>query len=228
MRPMIVTIDGSAGSGKSTAARRLAERLHVAHLDTGAMYRAVALRVFEQNIPTNQPEAMLAAAKAMNLGIQCTASGTRAIIDGRDVTDKLRSLEVTRAASAVARVQSIRELLIDQQRVVGESLGSFVTEGRDQGSVVFPDADVKFIIDAEVEVRARRRMAELHAERHGASFEQVLADVSRRDAMDAIQWQPLLDSGSATRIDTTDMTLEEVVARLESLVRESVGQGSRH
>lgn len=225
---MIVTIDGSAGSGKSTAARRLAERLHVAHLDTGAMYRAVALRVFEQNIPTNQPEAMLAAAKAMNLGIQCTASGTRAIIDGRDVTDKLRSLEVTRAASAVARVQSIRELLIDQQRVVGESLGSFVTEGRDQGSVVFPDADVKFIIDAEVEVRARRRMAELHAERHGASFEQVLADVSRRDAMDAIQWQPLLDSGSATRIDTTDMTLEEVVARLESLVRESVGQGSRH
>ena len=225
---MIVTIDGSAGSGKSTAARRLAERLHVAHLDTGAMYRAVALRVFEQNVPTTQPDAMLAAAKAMNLELLCTASGTRAIIDGRDVTDKLRSLEVTRAASAVARVQSIRELLIEQQRVVGESLGSFVTEGRDQGSVVFPDADVKFIIDAEVEVRARRRMAELHAERHAASFEQVLADVSRRDSMDAIQWQPLLDSGSATRIDTTDMTLEEVVDRLESLVRESVGQGSRH
>jgi cytidylate kinase len=217
---MIVTIDGSAGSGKSTAARRLAARLDIAYLDTGAMYRAIGYQILREGVCRDDAPAMFEIARSVDLGVTCTPNGTRISVNGHDVTDEIRTIAVSQAASSVAVVQEIRNLLVHKQREIGTALQSFVAEGRDQGSVVFPYADVKFVIEAAPELRARRRLQELQADNHDVTFEEVLADVKRRDERDAIQWEPLLRSGEAIMIDTTDLSLDQVVDRLEASVRE--------
>ena len=221
---MIVTIDGSAGSGKSTAARRLAARLDIAYLDTGAMYRAVGYQVLLEGVCRDDGEAMLDVARTVDLAVTCTPNGTRIRANRRDVTDEIRSIAVSQAASSVAIVQAIRDILVEKQRAIGAALGSFVAEGRDQGTVVFPNADIKFVVEAAPELRAQRRLEELKADSHDVTFEEVLADVRRRDARDAIQWKPLLESGAAVVVDTTELTLDEVVDHLEAVVRERCGR----
>jgi len=219
MPGMIVTIDGSAGSGKSTAARGLAKRLRIAYLDTGAMYRALGFQMIAKDICRDDPQAMLETARRTTLTVVCTPNSTRIEVDGHDVTEEIRSIAVSQAASSVAVVQSIRAILVDKQRAIGAELGSFVAEGRDQGTVVFPDADVKFVIEAAPELRARRRLEELQSDNHAVTFDQVLADVRRRDARDAIQWAPLLREGAALVVDTTHLTLRQVIDLLEEHVR---------
>ncbi len=217
---MIVTIDGPAGSGKSTVARRLAARLKLPYLDTGAMYRAVAYKVLHNNVSLDDEAAIAETARHARLDVDCHSMPMALRLDGQDVSNALRTMDVGGAAAVVAAIQSVRDLMVDKQRAIGLTLGSLVSEGRDQGSTVFPSADVKFIIDADVEVRARRRLEELHAAGSDATYDDVIADLKRRDLRDAVRWQPLLESGAAIVVDTTHMTLDHVVDELERQVRE--------
>ena len=211
---MIITIDGPAGSGKSTVARKLAARLQVAYLDTGAMYRAIGHAAMTRGVDPSVPQELREVARTVKLEVDCGPTHTRVRVDGEDVTEAIRTMAVSAAASHVARDRSIRDLLVEHQRRIGAGLGSFVTEGRDQGSVVFPCAEVKFVLEATPEKRAERRHREMLADGEEVSFEAVLDDLRRRDGVDRKQWEPLLRRGAAIVIDTTDLTLPEVVDRL--------------
>jgi cytidylate kinase len=211
---MIITIDGPAGSGKSTAARKLAARLEIPYLDTGAMYRAIALKALAENIDLRDNEALVRVARAARIRLDCASTHTRVILDGHDVSESIRTIEVNEATGYVAKNQAIRNILIEKQREIAAQLGSVVTEGRDQGAVVFPDADVKFVLDAGVEKRAERRYTEMIADGQDVTLERVLSNLNERDSNDRGQWAPLLAPGKAVCIDTTNMTLAAVVNRL--------------
>ena len=212
---MIVTIDGPAGVGKSTAARMLASSLGIAYLDTGATYRAVTLKALRENIELADPDAIADLARHADIRLTCRQDGVGVTLDGEDVSDDIRSLDVTNNAHYVAGCAAAREVLVALQRQIGSELGSFVAEGRDQGSVVFPDADVKFYIDADPEVRARRRCDELAAAGKPVALETVLADVLQRDDRDRSRpIAPLVKPDGAIEIDTTSKTVEQVFGEL--------------
>lgn len=216
---MIITIDGPAGSGKSTAARKLAARLGVAYLDTGAMYRAVALKALRMGARLSDGPGLVAIARDARIEVLCGPTHTRVILDGADATEAVRSMAVSGATSYVAREQAIRELLVQRQREIGRELGSLVTEGRDQGSVVFPNADLKFFLDASIERRAERRYQELIADGENVTLEEILENLRERDGNDAHQWAPLLEPATAIHIDTTPLTIHQVVERMMEEVR---------
>ncbi|NOX58298.1 MAG: (d)CMP kinase [Planctomycetes bacterium] len=221
---MIITIDGPAGSGKSTAARKLAAHLEIPYLDTGAMYRAIAHLAIEAGIPTTDQEALVRLTEEAELWLDCGPTHTRVQANGHDVSEAIRTMAVSQTTSPIARIQQIREILVGKQRAIGRKLGSFVTEGRDQGSVVFKDlADVRFVVDADIDKRAERRYQELLADGEDVSLDEVRENLSARDANDCQQWAPLLEPGQSIRIDTTSMTLAEVVECLESHIKEAVG-----
>lgn len=211
---MIVTIDGPAGSGKSTAARKLAARLEVPYLDTGAMYRAIALAALQRGADISDPQAVLQVAKAVELDLDCGPTHTRVRIDGHDISEAIRTMTVSAATSQVARHTEIRRFLVDRQRSIGRKLKSFVTEGRDQGSVVFPQADIRFVLDASLEKRADRRLQELLAEGEDVTLDAVKENLRARDEVDSKQWEPLLVAGTAIILDTTNLTIGQVVDRL--------------
>lgn len=216
---MIITIDGPAGSGKSTAARKLAAKLGIAYLDTGAMYRAIAFSALEQGISLKDEEGIVRVATSAVIDVDCGPTHTRVTLNGTDVSEAIRSMAVNQATSFVARIPRIREMLVQKQRDIGKKLGSLVTEGRDQGSVVFPDADLKFFLDASIEKRGLRRYQELVADGEDAAYELILENLRERDGNDRRQWAPLLEPATAIHIDTTQMTIHEVVERLLEEVR---------
>jgi cytidylate kinase len=211
---MIITIDGPAGSGKSTSARKLAANLGIAYLDTGAMYRAVALAALQADVQMDDESALTDIARQSKVKLNCGPTHTRVTLNGDDVSEAIRTMAVNQATSYIARIADIRKMLVAEQRKIGKKLGSLVSEGRDQGSVVFPDADLKFFLDAAIERRARRRYRELVADGEEASYEMILENLQRRDGNDMHQWAPLLAPATAIRIDTTQMTIHEVVERL--------------
>ncbi|MFQ5462217.1 MAG: (d)CMP kinase [Phycisphaerae bacterium] len=215
---MIVTIDGPAGSGKSTIARKLAAQLDVPYLDTGAMYRALAYAALESGVPFEDDAALLSYARTADLQVDCGPTHTRVRIQGRDVSELIRTMRVSSVTSLVARHPAIRELLVGIQRRIGSELGSFIAEGRDQGSVVFPAADAKFVLEASVDARAQRRFDELRADGQDVSLAGVKENLRARDAIDSIQWEPLLSDERATVIDTTNLTIQAVVDRLIQLL----------
>ncbi len=215
---MIVTIDGPAGSGKSTVAQRLARRLGIAYLDTGAMYRSVALLALRRGLDMNDSPQLASLARDIEIRFEPTGSGQRVIVDEQDVTDDIRTMTVNEATGRVARIPQVREALVAMQRRLGEQLGSLVAEGRDQGSVVFPNAEIKFVLDGDVARRAHRRYAEMQAAGQEVTFDQVLANLTRRDEADQRHWQGLLESGQAVHVDTTAMDVDEVVEHLYSHV----------
>ncbi len=222
---MIVTIDGPAGSGKSTAARKLAARLEIAYLDTGAMYRAIALAALRSGIDLSDSDALWGVAHEARLALDCGPTFTRVRLDGHDVSEAIRSMAVSNATSFVAGHPAIRRFLVDEQRRIGRELGSFVSEGRDQGSVVFPQADVKVVLEAALDRRAQRRFQELAADGEEVTLDEVAANLQKRDGADSKQWEPLLKLPGVTVIDTTHMTIADVVERLTQIIEASGQSG---
>jgi cytidylate kinase len=215
---MVITIDGTVGSGKSTAAAGLARRLGAFHLDTGAMYRALTLKALETGADLEDAEALTALARESAVELDGEPGGQRVRLDGRDVTDAIRENRVSTHSHYLARTAGVREVLVAAQRAVAEKAGDVVAEGRDQGTVVFPDADAKFFLDAAPEVRARRRQLELADRGEVRSFREVLAEIEERDRRDTTrQADPLRMAEDAVRIDTSDLDVEGMI---ETLVRE--------
>jgi cytidylate kinase len=212
---MIITIDGPAGSGKSTAARNLARALGIAFLDTGATYRAVTLKALRSGADMQDERALAEVARRMALRLVPTDRGTDVLLDGEDVSRDIRSEQVSRSSHYAAGLPAVRQVLVELQRRLGRQLGSFVTEGRDQGSVVFPEADVKFYLVARPEERARRRHRQLLADGQDSDYEQVLKDIVRRDALDGSRdVAPLVRPEGAIVVDTSGNTIEQTTAEL--------------
>jgi cytidylate kinase len=221
----VIAIDGPAGTGKSSATRRLAEALGFIHVDTGALYRAVAFLVLERSREVNTDEARLATETARDVHLEFRRvpgknPSNRILANGRDVTGLIRTPEVSMAASRVSAVPEVRAALLGLQRRLG-CVGRSILEGRDIGTVIFPDADIKFFLTASVEERAKRRLIELEATGAEApSFEEVRRQIEARDDGDSARaTAPLRKAQDAFEIDTSTMTLDEVVSRMEAQAR---------
>lgn len=215
---MIITIDGPAGAGKSTVARALARRLGFRFLDTGAMYRAVALCGARRGVDWARPDELAELAEKVSLRFE----GERIFLDGEDVSEAIRTSEATAVTRYAASNPRVRARLVALQREIGRSC-DIVTEGRDQGTVAFPHAECKIFLTASAEERARRRVADLRAQGEDASFEAVLAAQERRDREDAArEVGPLKPADDAVKVVTDGLTLDEVVARLETLARKQM------
>jgi cytidylate kinase len=216
---MIVAIDGPAGSGKSTIAREVAKRLGMRYLDTGAMYRTVTLLALEAGlVPDRIPESAALAATADLRFVERDSDLTRAFIGEREVTDDIRGRVVSQNVSAVSADQSVRTLLTARQRAEA-ARGDVVLEGRDTGTVVFPDAEVKVFLAASIEERARRRREQLLAQGVDQPVEELVDDIATRDAYDSGRAiAPLRKADDAVEIDTTGMTIAEVIESVMALV----------
>jgi cytidylate kinase len=210
MKKSVVTIDGPAGAGKTTVSRMLADRLGYRYIDTGALYRAIALAVHEGGIDSKDDVALGKMCAALSLRYVLTDKEPRLLSNGRDVTDRLRTPDITMLASAVSARPVVRRFLMGVQRAMGREKGA-VFEGRDMGTVVFPDADVKFYLDAPEKIRAMRRFLELRPKTE-LTFEEVERDLVRRDKNDSTRVEaPLKPAGDAIRIDSADLSPAEVV-----------------
>ena len=212
---MIVTIDGPAGAGKSTVSRKLAARLGFRFLDTGAMYRAVAWAALRRKLDWNRPQELVSLVK----GLRIELPGTNVLVDGRDVTHEIRTPEVTALIHYAADNPGVRTRLVELQRQAAAG-GHVVSEGRDQGTVVFPNAGCKIFLTASPEERARRRQEDLRQRGREVDFEEILSDQQIRDQRDATRpVGPLKQAADAVLVLTDGLTLEQVVDRLEDLVR---------
>jgi len=214
----VIAIDGPAASGKSTTAGLVAERLGYLHIDTGAMYRAVALKVLRQGIGVHERERIAALMPATHVVLKLRNGSLRVMLDGEDVTDAIRTPEVSKAVSPVSGYPEVRRAMVREQRLLGAE-GGIVMDGRDIGTIVFPDADLKFFMVAALEARALRRQKELAVAGTDLPLDAVLKDIQERDSRDAGRAvSPLRRADDAIEIDTSAMTIEEQVR----LVREQV------
>ncbi len=223
-RGIVVAIDGPSGAGKSTTARAVAARLGYDFLDTGAMYRAITHAARSANVPAEEGAALAALLASVALDVRGAPGGTRVFVDGADVSDAIRSREVTSAVSSYSALRSVREAMVVRQRRLGAD-GGVVVEGRDIGTVVFPNAELKVFLDASLEERARRRRGEF--ERAGGSTAQseVETDIARRDALDSSRAvSPLAAAADAVHLDTSHLTFEQQVDAIVELAR---GRGAR-
>jgi len=214
---LLITIDGPAGAGKTTVSRRLAEALGYAYVDTGALYRGVAYAARQQGIAPEDDKALARLCAALRLEVRATTAGSRLYADGVDISDSIRSPEMSMMASAVSARPVVREALLSIQRRLGAKKNA-VFEGRDMGTVVFPEADIKFFLTAEIAVRARRRYREL-AGAADQDLEAVTADMARRDENDAARdVAPLKPAADALVIDSGELSVEGVVEEMIKVV----------
>ena len=224
---LIVAIDGPAGAGKSTVAAHLARRFGLLNLETGAMYRALALKAIERSIPLGDAAGLTALTAETTIVLESGQGSNRVLLDGRDVTSLLRTPEITAAASRVSVHPDVRHWMVAAQRMMGESAPTgVVMEGRDVGTVVFPNASVKLFLDASVEARGDRRFLQTGGPAAGEEDRaSITRDIAARDERDRTrEVSPLRPAEDAVRIDTTAMTLDEVLDRAAELVQTALAR----
>lgn len=217
-RKLIIAIDGPAGAGKSTIASRLARKLGYVNLESGAMYRALALKAIERDASFDDEATLVSLAQKSRIQLEPTIGGNRTLLDGRDISSRIRERDVTEAASRVSVHPKVREWMVEHQRAMGAG-GGIVMEGRDIGTKVFPDADLKIFLDADPVVREQRRMQQQRIS--GEVAASVAAELRERDRRDRTRAaSPLVAAADAVRIDSSALTEDEVLARIEDLVKQ--------
>lgn len=222
-RKPTIAIDGPVGAGKSTTARAVAQKLGFLYVDTGAMYRAVTLDVLEHNVGTADEKKVCSIARKSKVELALDKNGQRTILNGRDVSDRIRDRDVTGAVSAVSAFDCVRKRMTEIQRETGKN-GGIVMEGRDIGTVVFPNAEYKIYLDASVEVRAKRRFDELTEKGMNVEFDRLLTEIKERDSANIMrELAPLRQAEDAVLVDTTGLTFDEQVQTIVSIVRGNHG-----
>ena len=219
---MIIAIDGPSGAGKSTLGKMLAKKLKLLYLDTGAMYRAVALAVTRDRVPYRDIDRIADIAENSEIDLIGEPDAMKVMLDGEDVSVDIRTLEAAQAASVVSTIPAVRRIMVEHQRIIGLSApNGCVLEGRDIGSVVFPHADIKFFLTAKPDARARRRYTEDQSKGRISTYEQTLAEINERDERDVSREDsPLTISEDAVVIDTSELDLAEVFERMLDKVNE--------
>jgi len=222
--PLLITIDGPAGAGKTTVSRTLARCLGFRYIDTGALYRGIALTALERGVAADDPDGLEALCRELRIDVVCRENGFGLLVNGRDVSGLIRTPEITMMASAASAQPVVRAFLLRVQRELGAAQKA-VFEGRDMGTVVFPEADIKFFLDADPTVRAKRRFAEMPP---GASLEAVADQISRRDKADRTRAvAPLQPAADAITVDSTDLSIGQVVDLLCDHIRRRFAPGRR-
>jgi CMP/dCMP kinase len=217
-RPLIIAIDGPSASGKSTLGRMLARELGLLYIDTGSMYRAVALAVIESSTNQQDDVAVSLLAERIKIDLAGDPDSLSVMLNGRDVTRRIRDEDVTRVSSVVSTIPAVRRTMVRRQRELGQR--GAVMNGRDIGTVVFPDADIKFFLDASVGERAERRLADERAINPGAEYAQTLAEITDRDHRDTTREDsPLVVASDAIVIDSTGTSIQDVFEKMMRIVR---------
>jgi len=210
MDKLIIAIDGPASSGKSTTAKLLADKLGYLYIDTGAMYRAITLMAIRHKI-LNDSDEIIKLAKKIDIQLKFENGKTSVFVDGIDVSEEIRSMEVSNHVSPVSKIEDIRKIMVEKQRLMGKN-GGVVMEGRDITTVVFPEADLKIFLTATIEKRAKRRVKEYISKGIDIDYQQVVENIKERDRIDSSrEVSPLKKSEDAIEIDTSDLTIDEQV-----------------
>ncbi|MDQ3648721.1 MAG: (d)CMP kinase [Acidobacteriota bacterium] len=226
---MIIAIDGPSGAGKSTLGRMIAREFKLLYIDTGAMYRAVALAVSEAGVSISDAALVAEVTRCAVINLRGDPDSLRVMLDGRDVSDAIRSERIGHTASVVSAIPEVRRELVRRQREMGARSGGVVLDGRDIGTVVFPAADVKFFLTAVPEARAKRRYDEERVKAQELTFEDTLADINARDRRDSTRADsPLAIAEDAVVIDTTELSIEDVFARMVDVIRDRQQAGSQN